>query len=177
MFGDVGRGIFVRPGIPEFMKDHAVRAADIITPNHFELDHLAGGGTATACTSETVEQVKTAITTAHGLGPRVVLVTSVLTKETPAGAVDLLVGEAGRFWRVRTPRLAVSVNGAGDAIAALFFVHYLRTKSAGAALAAAAASVYGLLKRTQAAGSREILLVAAQEEFVTPSERFEVAEV
>jgi hypothetical protein len=29
----------------------------------------------------------------------------------------------------------------------------------------------------QAAGSREILLVAAQEEFVTPSERFEVAEV
>ena len=103
--------------------------------------------------------------------------TSVLTKETPAGAVDLLVGEAGRFWRVRTPRLAVSVNGAGDAIAALFFVHYLRTKSAGAALAAAAASVYGLLKRTQAAGSREILLVAAQEEFVTPSERFEVAEV
>ena len=177
VFGDVGRGIFVRPGIPEFMKDHAVRAADIITPNHFELDHLAGGGTATACTSETVEQVKAAITAAHGLGPRVVLVTSVLTKETPAGAVDLLVGEAGRFWRVRTPRLAVSVNGAGDAIAALFFVHYLRTKSAGAALAAAAASVYGLLKRTQAAGSREILLVAAQEEFVTPSERFEVAEV
>jgi len=173
----VGRGIFVRPGLPEFMKDHAVRAADVITPNHFELDHLAGGGTATACTSETVEQVKTAITAAHGLGPRVVLVTSVVTKETPAGAVDLLVGEAGRFWRVRTPRLAVSVNGAGDAIAALFFVHYLRTKSAGTALAEAAASVYGLLKRTQAAGSREILLVAAQAEFVTPSERFEVAEV
>jgi pyridoxine kinase len=44
-------------------------------------------------------------------------------------------------------------------------------------LAEAAASVYGLLKRTQAAGSREILLVAAQAEFVTPSERFEVAEV
>jgi pyridoxine kinase len=177
VFGDVGRGIFVRPGIPEFMKTHAVPAADIITPNHFELDHLAGGGSATACTSDTVEKVKVAITTALGLGPRVVLVTSVVTKETPADAVDLMVGEGGRFWRVRTPRLALSVNGAGDAIAALFFVHYLRSKSAGTALAAAAASVYGLLKRTLDAGSREILLVAAQEEFVAPTQRFEPAEV
>jgi pyridoxine kinase len=177
VFGDVGRGIFVRPGIPEFMKAHAVPAADIITPNHFELDHLTGGGSATATTSDTVEKVKSAITAAHGLGPRVVLVTSVVTEETPADSVDLMVGEGGRFWRVRTPRLTVSVNGAGDAIAALFFVHYLRTKSAGTALAGAAASVYGLLKRTQEAGSREILLVAAQEEFVTPTQRFELAEV
>ncbi len=177
VFGDVGRGIFVRPGIPEFMKEHAVPAADIITPNHFELDHIAGGGTPDACTSDTVEKVKAAITTAHGLGPRVVLVTSVVTQETPADSVDLMVGEGGRFWRVRTPRLAVSVNGAGDAIAALFFVHYLRSKSAGTALAEAAASVYGLLKRTQEAGSREILLVAAQEEFVAPTRRFELAEV
>ena len=76
-----------------------------------------------------MEQVKAAITTAHGLGPRVVLVTSVVTKETPADAVDLLVGEAGRFWRVRTPRLAVSVNGAGDAIAALLILPSGRFKS------------------------------------------------
>ncbi len=171
VFGDVGRGIFVRPGIPEFMKAHAVPAADIITPNHFELDYLAG------TTSTTVATVKAAIATAHGLGPRVVVVTSVVTQETPADAVDLMVGAAGRFWRVRTPRLAVSVNGAGDAIAALFFVHYLRTRAAGVALAEAAASIYGLLKRTQDEGSREILLVAAQEEFVAPTRRFELEEV
>ena len=42
MIGDVGRGIFVREGIPEFMKDKAVPAADIITPNQFELDYLSG---------------------------------------------------------------------------------------------------------------------------------------
>jgi pyridoxine kinase len=106
-----------------------------------------------------------------------VLVTSVMTKETPVDAVDLMVGEGGRFWRVRTPRLAVSVNGAGDAIAALFFVHYLRSLAASTALAEAAASIYGLLKRTQDAGSQEILLVAAQEEFVAPTRRFELEEV
>ena len=153
------------------MKAQAVPAADIITPNHFELDYVAGQ------TSDTVESVKAAIETVRGLGPRVVLVTAVVTQETPVDAVDLMVSEAGRFWRVRTPRLALSVNGAGDAIAALFFVHYLRTRAAGSALAEAAASIYGLLKRTQDAGSRQILLVAAQEEFVAPTRRFELVEV
>jgi pyridoxine kinase len=64
------------------------------------------------------------------------------------------------------------VNGAGDAIAALFLFHRLRTGSAVAALEAAGSSVYGLLRRTEEAGSREILTVAAQDEFVTPSEVF-----
>ena len=41
VIGDVGRGIFVREGIPEFMRDKAVPAADIITPNQFELDYLS----------------------------------------------------------------------------------------------------------------------------------------
>ena len=78
---------------------------------------------------------------------------------------------------MRTPRLSLSVNGAGDAIAALFFVHYARSRSAATALGEAAASTYGLLKRTEEAGSREILMVAAQDEFVAPTRRFEVEEV
>ena len=35
VMGDVGRGFFVRPGIPEFMRDQVVPAAQIVTPNHF----------------------------------------------------------------------------------------------------------------------------------------------
>jgi len=69
------------------------------------------------------------------------------------------------------------VNGAGDAIAALFLAHWLRTRSASDALSAAAASVFGLLERTEQAGSREILLVAAQDELVHPSRTFPVEEV
>jgi pyridoxine kinase len=168
VIGDVGRGVFVRPGIPEFMRDHAVPAADIVTPNQFELDCLSG------LTTSTLATAKEAVAAVHLLGPRVVLVTSLHTTDTPEGAIDLLAGEGGRFWRVRTPKLSLAVNGAGDAIAALFFVHYARRRSAAMALGEAAASVYGLLKRTAEAGSREILTVAAQDEFVSPTERFEV---
>lgn len=171
VIGDVGRGIFVRPGIPEFMKQRAVPAADIVTPNHFELDYLAGGE------SRTIQTLKDAIRAVQRLGPRVVLVTSVNTEETPVDSIDLVAGDNGRFWRVRTPKLALSVNGAGDAIAALFLVHNLRRGSASLALAEAAASVFGLLKRTDEAKSREILLVAAQEEFVRPTQCFAVEEI
>ena len=42
VMGDVGRGFFVRPGIPEYLRDHVVPAADIVTPNQFELEFLTG---------------------------------------------------------------------------------------------------------------------------------------
>ena len=79
--------------------------------------------------------------------------------------------DAGAF-RLRTPLLPVSVNGAGDAIAELFLFHRLREGHARAALAAAGSATYGLLRRTAEAGSREVLLVAAQDEFVSPSRLF-----
>src|SRR3954454_14384002 len=171
VIGDMGRGVFVRPGIPEFMRDVAVPAADLVTPNHYELDYLAG------TTTRTLDEVEEAVAAVQALGPRVVLTTSLVTEDTPDDAVDLLASEGGRHFRVRTPRLDVSVNGAGDAIAALFLAHWLDTRSAGEALGRAAASVWGLLQRTEAAGSREILLVAAQDEYVSPTRTFPVDEV
>ena len=42
--------------------------------------------------------------------------------------------------------------------------------AAACTLSAAASSTYGVLRRTEAAGSREILTVAAQDEFMAPGE-------
>jgi pyridoxine kinase len=166
VIGDVGRGVFVRPGIPEFMRDHALPAADIITPNQFELDHLSGR------TSATRRDALAAIDALHALGPKTIMVTSLHTDETPADAIDLVASDASGRFRVRTPKLPLSINGAGDAIAALFFAHVLRTGAAAEALSRAASSVFGVLKRTADAGSREILLIQAQEEFVQPTQVF-----
>ncbi len=166
VLGDVGRGIFVRPGVPEFFRDQALPASDIITPNHFELDYLAEGE------SRNLGDLRRALSKVHAMGPKVILVTSLMVDETPADAIDLVASAGGELWRVRAPRLDLSVNGAGDAIAALFFVHWLRTRSAAQALARAASSVHGLLEKTAAAGARELQIVAAQEEFVHPTTQF-----
>lgn len=168
VIGDVGRGIFVRPGIPEFMRDFAVPQADVITPNQFELDYLSGRSSAT------LAEAREAIAALHQRGPKVILVTSLHTDETPADSVDLVASDARGLWRVRTPKLGISVNGAGDAIAALFLVHLMRTESAEKALGLAAATIYGLLKRTAEAGAREILLIEGQDEVVKPTRIFPV---
>jgi pyridoxine kinase len=43
VIGDEGPGVYVRPGIAEFMRDSALAAADFTTPNLFELRMLTGG--------------------------------------------------------------------------------------------------------------------------------------
>ena len=90
----------------------------------------------------------------RGLGPQVVLVTSLVTDETPADAIDLVACDDTGRYRLRTPKLPIAAHGAGDAIAALFLAHYLRIGSAAEALSRAASSMFGILKRTAEAGSR-----------------------
>jgi len=166
VIGDVGRGIFVREGIPQFMKDKAVPAADIITPNQFELDYLSGRP------SKTLRQTRDAVVAVHDLGPRVILVTSLLTDETPDDAIDLLASDGSGCFVVRTPKLPLVVNGAGDAIAALFFAHYLQDQNLGEALSSAVSAIFGVLAKTAENGAREIQLVSAQDEIVKPSRVF-----
>lgn len=166
VIGDEDRGIYVRPGIAGLMRDRIVPAADILTPNLFELRHLTG----MAC--RTLAEVRAAVAALQARGPRRVLVTSLRTEETPAGALDMLAAEGDASYRLRVPLLPLAVNGAGDAVAALFLLHCLKTGSAAEALSAAGSAVFGILKRTQELGQREIALIAAQEELVRPSTVF-----
>lgn len=175
VIGDVGRGIFVRPLIPEFMKEQALPAADLITPNQFELDYLTNKKTTTLIDLKlAINHVQTRM---YKNGPAIVLVTSLQTENTPSDAIDLMAADRHNMWQIRTPKLNLNINGAGDMIAALFFVHYNRSKSVVTALEQASASVYGVLKQTYDARSREILLVDTQEEYVAPSHLFKAQPV
>jgi len=167
VIGDVGRGVFVRPGIPEFMRERTLPAADVITPNQFELELLAGRET------KTMADALAAVAALHARGPGAILVTSLHTNETPAASIDMIASDGKHRFLVRTPKLPITVNGAGDAIAALFFAHYLQSQSVAQALSRAASSVFGILERTAEKGSREILLIEAQQEIVSPARVFE----
>ena len=171
VIGDVDTGIFVRDGIPEFMRTKAVPAADIVTPNQFELDCLSGRE------SRTMAAVRDAVKAVHDLGPRTILVTSLHTDETPEDALDLVASDGKRLFRVRTPKLALNISGAGDAIAALFYAHFLRSGRVDQALSRAVSSIFGVLVKTVEAGAREIQLVAAQDEIVEPTQTFDAEEL
>jgi pyridoxine kinase len=171
VIGDVGRGVFVREGIPEFLRDKALPAADVITPNQFELEYLSRRECKTLATT------RDAVKAVHDLGPRVCLVTSLHTEETPEDAIDLLASNEQACFRLRTPKLPLVVNGAGDAIAALFLAHYLREGKLDVALSRAASSIFGVLAKTAEVGAPEIQLVVAQNEIVEPSKLFEAEEI
>ena len=166
VIGDVGRGVFVHPGVVELIVGRAVPAADVVTPNQFELERLAGRATSTFA------DVLAAIDAVHARGPRVVLVTSLRTEKTPEDAADVLVSDQSGRYRVRTPKLPLHANGAGDAVAALFFGQLLHGRSAADAMARAVSSIFGVLRRTSDAGAKHMLLVEAQDEIVTPSRLF-----
>ena len=166
VLGDVERGLYVRDGVAEFMRERAMPAATLLTPNHFELDLLANRP------STNIAGARDALDGLHARGPKAILVTSLRLDDTPADALDMLVSENGALWRLRTPKAPIKVNGAGDVIAALFLAHWLRSRAASEAITLAASSVYGLIEATARAQSRELAIVAAQEEFVRPSRLF-----
>ncbi|WP_205473754.1 pyridoxal kinase PdxY [Nocardioides sp. SYSU D00038] len=167
VMGDVGRGMFVRPGIPEFMRDTVVPAADVVTPNHFELDFLAGTET------RTVAEVLAAVDVVRDRGPRQVLVTSVLHDEVPEGSLEVVAVSDEGAWAVTTPLLPIAPNGCGDVTAALYLAHLTTTGSPEAALVRTTSTVFAILEATIAAGTREIQLVAAQDAIADPPARFE----
>ena len=168
VMGDVGRGMFVRPGIPEFMRDTVVPKADILTPNHFELDFLAGRATTT------LAEILDAVDDVRARGPRDVLVTSVLHGDVPEGRLDVVAVSDEGAWAVETPLLPILPNGCGDVTAALYLAHLRTTGSAAEALGRTTSSMFAILEQTLAAGTREIQLVAAQDAIAEPPMSFEV---
>ncbi len=168
VIGDIGPGVYVRPGVLDALRDRAIPAADVLTPNHFELATLTG-----LVVTTLAETVRAAQVLRQRMRPgATVLVTSMVVDDTLADAVDMLAVSDAGSWRLRTPRLAIAVNGAGDVTAALFLLHTLRTRDLARALSAAGSAVYGLLRKTLHAGQRELAIVAAQDEFLTPSAWF-----
>ena len=162
VLGDVGKGFFVRPDMPDFMREHVVPKADVVTPNLFELEALTG------VTCATLDGTRRALQMLHDKGPRVIVLTSAVIDETPLDAIDMLASDDKGLWRVRTPRLGFSPNGAGDLTASLFTAHYLRTRSVSEALAMVASSVHAVLQETLKKGGGELALIAAQNSFVSP---------
>jgi pyridoxine kinase len=160
VMGDVGPGWYVRAGVPEFYRDHAVAAADILTPNRFELEWLTGAPV------DTLSEVVAAAEALRLKGPQLVLVTSL--DLTPDRIGVIAVGPTGA-WAVETPRLPIEATGCGDAVAALFLAWLLKGKSLPEALALTIAAIYGVVEATMRSADGELALVASQDELVSPT--------
>ncbi len=171
VMGNAKSGCFVAPAIPILLRERVVPAADIITPNQFELGYLTGtepGDLASTLASADA---------ARAMGPSTVLVTSVERPDRPGGTIEMLAVTGDGAWIVQTPHIPMKANGSGDVTAALFTAHFTESGDAAAALARTVSSVFDLLQNTYDAGSKELRLVESQEFYAHPRLQFDVTQV
>ncbi len=175
VMGNARSGCFVDPAIPPLIRERVVPAADLITPNQFELGELVGQSDLDA--AATLNRVIEAAEEARALGPSTVLVTSVEHQEQDAGTISMLACTDVGIWHVETPRLPMRANGSGDVTAALFAAHLGTSGDPGDALARTVSSIHDLLGETLRAGARELRLVESQEAFAHPRLQFAVQQL
>jgi len=162
VIGDYGRGVFVREGIPEFFRDYAMTAADLITPNQFELAWLTG--------RDQITDLDDALRAAAELrrhGPETVFVTS-LEAGIHGDRLGVLAVDGEGAWLVQHPRLDVNLNGTGDVMTALLTGERLLGSDLASGLARAVSRMFALVEATHSAGAREMQLVQAQERWLQP---------
>jgi len=176
VMGNAKSGCFVAPTIPPLIRERVVPHADIITPNQFELGFM------THTEPDTLASTLESADRARDLGPRTVLVTSVLRPDREvladgSGTIEMLAVDDDGAWIVQTPHLPIKANGSGDVTSALFTAHCRETGSAATALERTASSVFDLLQVTIDSGERELRIVQAQETFANPRMQFAARQV
>ena len=167
VMGDVGRGLFVNPAIPTFLRDQAIPFANIITPNQFEFELLTGSK---------LTSVEEAVTTARqlrGRGPGTIVITSLATPDIAADQLGTLAVDGDGAWLVTTPKLDLHPlpNGMGDVFAATLLGRLVDGKALPEALELATATLYSLVHAT-APGSRDLPLIAEQAQLAKPGSHF-----
>ena len=171
VIGEVGRGIYVRAGIPEAFRDRLVPLADIVTPNPFELELLTGRAPTTLESAHAAARALLGPAGGAAARPRLVVATGLRLADAPAELAVLAVTHDAT-WAVRHPRRSVRVWGTGDAFAALFLGVYLGRRDARLALEHAVGALDGILTVAEASNADELPLALAQDAIVHPRSRY-----
>ncbi len=164
VMGDRDSGLYVSAGLSGFFRTEAVGAADILMPNHFELEVLVEHSVQTAT------DVLAATDLLLSRGARLVVVTSLFTPNMAPDTIANLVATKDGAWMVSTPRLPLTAKGAGDALAALFLAFYLSEGNAAGALSRAVSSIFAVVKASVHAS--ELRLIEEQDAIAEPPRRF-----
>jgi len=181
VMGDVGRGFYVKPDIPDIFKNELIPLADIITPNQFELEALTGLQT------NTIDNARRAVDMIHEKGPRIVLVTSFRSGASSGVSsgeqIAMLASDRNGMYVISTPELPIAVGmaGSGDITASVFLSRYLETGDIKKTLELCTASIFGIIEaswQTHSGGEAkpgpmELRIIQAQKELDSPSHFFE----
>lgn len=173
VIGDIDRGIFVKPEIPEFFRQYLLPVADILTPNHFEAEIL---------TQQSIRSHKDAIAACRIMNPagdKIIIITSLKHNDTPTGSIETFFQCADGFFYIITPEISFATppNGTGDFFSALFLGHFLQHRAPQTALEQAVATTFSVLQKTHEQQVRELEIIASQDIIAHPETLFKCQKV
>ncbi len=156
ILGDAPKGLYVRPEVAEGVATRLVPLADWITPNLWELSHLA---------RREIGDAASAIAAARTLGPPA-LITS-----APAhpGEIGLICVEADEATLFAHPRLPRAPSGTGDLVTASFGAGLIEGMAPLAAAERAARAASEAVLACQVWNAPELPIVALGERLVHPT--------
>lgn len=169
VMGDVGRGVYVQPAIPDVMREQVLPSASIITPNRFEFELLTQN-TVTSL-NDAIAQARTLIAKLPAL--RCVIITSLDTADLPKGQLYTVAATAEQAWYVASPKLPIEPlpTGLGDTFSAAMLGRLVQGDALPEALSHAVSTLSALLSCTEN-GQRDLPLIAAQGMIVSPAPRY-----
>ena len=170
VMGDIGRGVYVKPGILEVFREKLLPLATIITPNQFELSLLTGIDDLSK-----PDNLRKALDMTHTWGPKVILVTSFGQKEQFSGEIGMLAATESGIWHITTPEFNFNriIAGSGDLTSAVFLARYLESNDARKSLERTAGSVFGIMEAMFNSGRGELCTIGSQQELVAATHKFE----
>jgi pyridoxine kinase len=149
IMGDDPGGLYVDAAAAYAIQTRLVPTADIVTPNRFELEKMAG---------RDIKDANDALAGARSLKIQRVLATSIPEPGNNTLVNLLVAGE--RAWVCRVPKRADAPHGVGDAMAALYLAQLLAGKRDSEALGSATAGIEAMLDAS--AGADELKLIGSQ---------------
>lgn len=150
VIGDDGR-VYVADGILDVVRHRLLPAANLATPNQFELELLSGVAIADT------QGLRAACAALAGQGD--VVATGCALADTADGQVETILYADGQLSRFATPRLPIRPYGTGDLLTGLIAAHLAKGKAMEAAVRLAVETIFAVLVRTQEAGTVEMRLV------------------
>lgn len=147
-------GAFVTPEIIDAIRKRLAPAADVLTPNHWELETLAGAQLPT---------LETTHAGARSFGKPIIV-----TSAPRATGVATLYASPSATWLVETPKIAGAPKGAGDLFTALYVARRALGQSVVVALEAAAGAVHDIIVHSTLEGAAHLAVISAQDKLEHP---------
>jgi pyridoxine kinase len=165
VMGERRGGLYVQPATAEAIAALLLPRADLVLPNAFELDYLAG---------KTCRDLPDILALAESLRRRarpdaVVIATGIEREDRPKDQIEVVAVAANGTWLGAAPRLPVEVFGGGDLFSALFLGYYLLARDVPTALARSMDAAHAVFARS--VGRTELALIESLDSLANPPKR------